>query len=196
MARARIKHTGTPRVGNAHFRCDKCGKDIVKGQDRYEWSFRYGGTYTRHVACGAPRPSELTQGRVGELYAGQEAIDDALAADVSAATTADGSDADGFESWRAGVVDALNQAAETARELGSEYETAAEAFGGAGENQERYEACDAWADQLEDAAGSAESEDVEEPEPGNDEMTMDEAIEDAMQRVRDHAEGARDGLEL
>lgn len=180
MARARIKKTGTPRAGNAPFRCNKCGEPILKGQDRYEWSFRYGGTHTRHVSCGAPRQSETTQGNTSQLYAAQEDIDDALAQDAG----------DDFDSWKSGVVDALNQAAETARELGSEYEAAAEPFGGQGPNQERYEQCDEWADALESAAGDAEGEELDE------DQDEDERLEEAMQRVRDHAEGARDELQL
>jgi len=176
MARARVKNTGKPRAGNDYHRCDKCGQSITEGQKRYEWSFRYGGTYTRHVSCGAPRQSETTQGNISQLYAAGEDVEDAVAVDEP-------TEVDDFEGWRDGIAEALTQAAETARELGSEYEAAAEPFGGQGANQERYEACDGWADELEDAASTVSGVEVQ---PVDD--PDDDPLADAIQEVRDAAE--------
>jgi hypothetical protein len=56
MARARLKNTGKAlgKRGRPAQQptCDKCGKPIEVGEQRYEWSFRYGGTYTRHAEQG------------------------------------------------------------------------------------------------------------------------------------------------
>lgn len=171
MARARLVNTG-----RAHKRpqptCDKCREVIEPGTQRYTWSFRYGGTYNRHEACGHPRPSELTQGAVGTLYAAQESVQDAM--------SFDGSTVDDFDSWKSDVAQALNDAAEAAREQGGEYQTAADAFGGAGENQERYEACESWAEALETAAGEVEGIEVDLSDvPGEDEDAEADKAEDA-----------------
>lgn len=209
MARARLKHTGKAlgRRGNPPKQptCRKCGEPIEPGEDRYEWSFRYGGTYTQHAHHGAPRLSETTQGSVSQLYAAQEAIDDALAADRA-----------DFTSWRDNVASALNDAADTADEMQQEYEAAAEPFGGAGPNQERAEACESWAEELRNAAEEVEGFEVEEvdeveeltePASHDDRVAHEEAVdaydtavqdaeEAAQGEVESAAEGASGNLEL
>lgn len=185
MATARLKPTGKS-VRRPQPTCRVCGETIEPGQDRYEWSFRYGGTYTQHASHGRPRPSETTQGNVSQLYAAQESVEDALAAD-----SAD------YDGWRSGVEQALSDAAETAREVGSEYEAAAEPFGGQGPNQERYEACEQWADELDDAASNVadqQPEDVDElerdPAPTDEEREAHEqAVEQAASDARDEVTG-------
>jgi hypothetical protein len=126
--RARTKHSE-----DGFYHCSKCGNDILPGQSRYEWSFRYGGTYRRHVDCGYPKQSELTQSKMGQVYAATEALEDFMLGEF----TVDD------------LQEALNQAAEEVRQVASEYEEAAEHFGNQGENQERYEALDAYADEIE-----------------------------------------------
>lgn len=192
MARARLKMTGKA-TKRAQPVCVKCGKTIEPGQMRYEWSFRYGGTYRRHQECGAPRPSELTQGRVGELYAAQEAIEDAL-----------GADRGDFDSWRDEVVAQLESAAEVATDLGGEYTEAAEHFGGEGENAERAQACETWAESLSDAASTIqditldedEKDEDAEPDADEDEDDGDDPRETAEGEVESAAEDAIGELEL
>lgn len=209
MARARLKNTGKAlgKRGRPAQQptCDKCGKPIEVGEQRYEWSFRYGGTYTRHASHGAPRQSETTQGSVSQLYAAQEAVSDALDAD----------DTD-YESWRSGVESALDEAADTADEMQSEYEAAAEPFGGQGPNQERADSCESWAEKLRDASSEVANVEVEEPDEieeladdaDEDDKTehaeaidkradeLEEAVTAAKDEVRSTAEDAIYDLEL
>lgn len=204
MARARLVNTGTAHK-RAQPKCDKCGETIEPGTKRYTWAFRYGGTYNRHEACGAPRPSELTQGMVGTLYAAQESVQDAM--------SFDGSTVDEFDSWKSDVASALTDAAEAAREQGGEYESAAEHFGGEGENAERAQACESWAESLEDAANSVEDIEVDLSDvPGEDEgedadpddstaedereSKLSDAIDNARQEVDSLADDAISSLEL
>lgn len=185
MARARLKMTG-----KAHKRpqpkCNKCGETIEPGQQRWEWSFRYGGTHTRHQDCGMPRASELTQGRVGELYAAQEAIEDAV-----------GGDRSDFDSWKSDVEQALESAAETARELGEEYREAAEPFGGAGENADRADECESWADALDTAASDVQSVEIADVENEHeDDAKESDARENAIGEVEQLAQDASGELGL
>lgn len=128
--RARTKH-----AENGYYHCSKCGNDILPGQERYEWSFRYGGTYRRHVTCGMPRQSELTQSKMGEVYAATEALEDLMSGEF---TLSD-------------LEEAVNQAADEIRQVASEYEEAAEHFGGQGENADRASDLEAYADEIEQA---------------------------------------------
>jgi hypothetical protein len=126
--RARTKH-----ADQGHYQCSKCQEDILPGQERYEWSFRYGGTNRRHVSCGMPRQSELTQSKMAQVYAATEAVEDLLATDF---------EEDDLRS-------ALETAVEEIRQVVSEYEEAAEHFGGEGENAERASELDGYADEIE-----------------------------------------------
>lgn len=209
MARARLLNTGKA-TKRPQPKCNKCGEVIEPGTRRWEWSFRYGGTYTRHENCGAPRPSELTQGMVGGLYAAQEAIEDAVGLPCAEDSV------EAFDAWKADVSQALSDAAEVARDLAGEYEAAAEPFGGEGENGERAESCNSWADALEDAASNVdsievdlsdvpdeseddESEDDDSEDDGSEESReekMSEAIENARGEVESAADDGSSSLEL
>jgi hypothetical protein len=198
MPRVRSYKTVKRPGGKPPHTCDKCGKPIEPGTQRYEWKFRYGGTYRRHTTCGMPRPSELTHSNKADLYAAQEAISDAMGNHPS--TT------DDFPAYAEAIAQTLRDAAEVARDTGSIYEQAAEPFGGQGENQERYEACEQWADELENAADEVESvavEDVErddypEGDDGTDEYdaAVEAAVEAACEEIDGHADGASGNLEL
>ena len=122
-----VRRTKT-KGGKHTYRCDKCGNEIEPKQVYLQWEFRYGGKYRRHAACGYPRPSELTQSKMGEVYAATESVDDILAGDFDEAE----------------IVAAMESAQETIQYVADEYEQAAEPFGNAGENQERYEELDSW----------------------------------------------------
>lgn len=140
-------YTTRKRRDGSNYTCSKCHKDILQGQKRYEWSFRYGGTYRRHVDCGYPRQSELTQSKMAEVYSATEDLEDQL----------QGND------WV--LEDAENyvqEAAEAIREVANEYEEAAQNFGNAGENQERYEALDAYADEVENSLNGISGFETEE----------------------------------
>lgn len=111
--------------------CGRCGREIKPGERYFSYSFRYGGTQVR---CSEhyPKQSELTQSKLSELYSAIEGAEEEMA---SAETVDD-------------IVTAVGSVEEVARDLASEYEEAAEAFGGAGENAERAEMLESYADEL------------------------------------------------
>jgi hypothetical protein len=57
-------HTKTRNRGGKHvYTCSACHKPVEAGESYFTWSRRFGRmgrTYYRHVACGRPRPSELS----------------------------------------------------------------------------------------------------------------------------------------
>lgn len=132
--------------------CGKCQTVIQPGEQYKKWSFRYGGTRYRCMKpeC-APRPSDLTQSKMSEVYAALENAQDALPATA-------------YED----LEELLREAGETASEIAEEYREAAEPFGGEGENAER-------ADELEGYADELQSFQPDEPE--GDEPTAEETEE-------------------
>lgn len=117
----------------SEYRCTKCGSTIEPGSDYFQWVFRYGGARRQHATCGYPTRSQLTQSLMSDVYAGIEEVEAA------------GDDMGSF-------ADALEALVETARGVAEQYEAAAEAFGNAGENQERAEALTGWIDDLDGKA--------------------------------------------
>jgi hypothetical protein len=167
----------------------ECGRLIATGETYYIFSFRYGG---KHFRCKDhyPKRSELTQSRMSEVYAAIE--------DFEATSAA------GFETV-ADVVSAVEEVANTSREVVDAYREAAEHFGGQGENAERADELEGWVDQLE----SFSPEELEEIE-FNEEEHEDEVKEksdaeglawsDAMQALRnqwedEHSNDAQETLE-
>jgi hypothetical protein len=174
--RANRGATKTKTCGATYCRVDEAngGRTIQAGQQYYTWSFRYGGTHYQHKVCGFPRPSQLTQSKIGAIYAAQEAAEDEL----SALTWEDaGKDAQ----------EILGPVAETAREVAQEYRDAADAMGSAGEEMEsKADDIESWADELE----GVQAEDWEEPDAGDkDAPTLEEAaqewVDDFISTVQD-----------
>lgn len=130
--------------------CGRCGKQIENGANYRYWTFRYGGKRIRcdRPEC-APRPGDLTQSKMGEVYNAQHDL----------GQLSDPSD----------VREALAAMAETVRDIASEYQQAAEHFGQSGENQERYEALDSWADELDRAASDLDDK-INEEDADEDEL--------------------------
>lgn len=134
-----------------------CGKEIQPGENYWTWSFRYGG---RQVRCTEhpPKQSDMTQSKMGEVYAAVEEAE----VDLVAATTIDD------------IKDAVQSVSEVAQQVVEEYREAAEHFGGQGENAERADELEGWADELgnfdpdtigedefdEDAVGEALSQEM------------------------------------
>lgn len=117
--------------------CGRCGKKIEPGDEYLSWSFRYGGTHFRCLDH-PPRRSELTQSKLGEVYAAQETAED----DINRIVI----DEDGaMEAIKEAVQAVIDQIQETA----TEYMDAAEHFGGGGENAERADELESWAGELE-----------------------------------------------
>ena len=144
-------HSQTRSTRGRAKRCGRagCGREIQPGEKYFSFSFRYGGTQVR-CSDHYPKQSELTQSKLSELYAAIEDAED----EMSSAESVDD------------VVTALSNVEEVAQNLASEYEEAAEPFGGQGENMERAEALQAYADELsnfspEEVEEEAECEDCE-----------------------------------
>jgi len=150
----RVTEQKKSRAG-AERKCGRCGKVIEPGEQYLSWSFRYGGTHFRCLDH-RPRPSELTQSKMAEVYAAIETAEDQL---------------DGCGDVE-DIKNLIEEVAEAARSVADEYREAAEPFGGAGENADR-------ADELEGYADELESFDPEEGEVWSDEDHMDEARERA-----------------
>lgn len=130
----RVRRFKKSNRGKTH-NCTKCRKPIVAGQEFYFWSFRYGGDRFKHVACGAPRPSELTQSLMGDVYASVESVEDILA--TESWTTDDVTSA---VEELVGVVDTTVEA----------YREAATAFNDQGPNAERADELESYRSQLDD----------------------------------------------
>jgi hypothetical protein len=130
-----------PRVNKARknragavIKCGKCNLMIEPGENYFFWEPRYGG---KQVRCYRhyPRQSEITTSKMSEVYAATEEAEDQ-------ASAYDGIEVSDFESMKQAVVDVITGVAE-------EYETAAEHFGGAGENAERAEALEAFSQEVD-----------------------------------------------
>lgn len=71
-------HTKTKSTRGKVYKCQTCSLDIEPGQDFYEWSRRYGRsgvTYRQHVACGRPRPTQLSSRKTAVLEEAVNAAD-------------------------------------------------------------------------------------------------------------------------
>lgn len=136
-----------------------CGKEIPKGEEYYTWSFRYGG---RQVRCldHPPRPSDLTQSRMGEVYTAIEEAEKRLVDET-------------FDSVE-DVKGVIEEVATVAREVADAYREAAENFGGGGPNAERADELEVWVDELEN---------FEPDEPEESEFNEEQAREKAREEV-------------
>lgn len=125
-----------------------CGHEIQPGETYFKFEFRYGGF---HFRCKDHYPlrSELTQSKMAEVYA---AIEDAETSIAQAEAVDD-------------VNASVQTVGETVSSVASEYRDAAEAMGSAGgENEEKADALEGWAQELEswEADVSADEPDFEE----------------------------------
>lgn len=164
MPRVRTK---TKSRAGQKYHCGKCGKAIKPKEKYYEWKFRYGGTHRQHESCGYPRASQLTQSKMSTVYA---AIEDAGDDIAKAETPSD-------------IADALDNCAESAREVASEYEQAMEAMGEAGANnsdwEERKSALEDFADSLDNAASEMRDHEVDDDDAEAEEPDMEALRTDA-----------------
>jgi hypothetical protein len=154
----RVKTVKKNNRGTAH--CRVCGEAIKPGETFYTWKKRYGGVSKMHTSHGYPKPSMLSNRKTAQIedvvqdFGGYDNIEDCQAA--------------------------LNDIAQTARDVGEEYTSGAdnmpenlqysptaEAMREVGDELER------WADELE----QWEPEGVEPTEPENEDETLEEAQE-------------------
>jgi hypothetical protein len=140
----RVERIRKNRAGKER-KCGKCGKVIQPGEHYLKWEFRYGGAHYRCTAH-PPRPSDLTQSKLSTVYAAIEQAEDELPTLASA---------DDIEATVQGVADVVTDVVE-------EYRDAAEPFGGEGENAERADELEGWAEELAGFdASEADSEDYD-----------------------------------
>lgn len=161
----------------AELACGKCKDPIEPGTEYRKWSFFR--QRTPHVRCMkpecAPRPSELTQSLLSNVLGAYEVLEDAVSGDFC-------------EDDAQSAADDLQSAAE---ETAGEYEAAAEAFNGEGPNQERADALNDFANEIDlDLSG----------EPGTVEDELKEgAHDDELREWADWRDGIRtqvEGLEV
>jgi uncharacterized phage infection (PIP) family protein YhgE len=135
--------------------CLRCSKPIKAGDAYYWFKNRLGRMSIRKVFCKAhpPKASDMTTSdKLSRLYAAQETLEEAIAA---ASCTSD-------------LVQALNEAAEQAREVGDGYRDSVsnmpenlQSSSTAQEMEEKADQCEGWADELESTASDIESDEWE-----------------------------------
>lgn len=140
----------TARQSTKDRRCRGCGGPIEPGNEYYLWEKRYGGPQFRHVPCGYPRPTELSNRKTAQI---EEAIQDA-----------DFSSCDTEEDCQA----LLENIAQTARDVGEEYRDSFNNMpeglqqGGTAQAMEQVaEELDSWADDLEGWSWDGQDDDIE-----------------------------------
>ncbi len=166
--------------------CGGCGKDLEKGAPYVWWAFRYGGKRKRCTAskC-APRASDLTQGKMGGVYAAQEGFEDWLG-------EWDGFDLDELRSELESCVDEVRQVAEEYTESAESIRETFEESPTAEECEEKAEGLESWIDDLEAAADQA---DEYEGELDDDDAPKDEKAADAWREaIVNEIEGALSDL--
>ena len=183
-------HTKTKSNRGAEYHCARCRKVILPTTKYHEWSFRYGGTYRQHEECGYPKPSQLTQSKLSEVYAAQESF------------SVEGMDEPDD------IASEMNEVAEAARSVAEEYREAVSAMnmeGSGNESEERADALESYADEIENVAGDIEGEtfEVEEAEEGVEKVEGAEpkdeqgrTREEWLQELRDNATEAVNALDL
>jgi hypothetical protein len=126
----RVNEKKKSRAGR-DYHCTTCGRKIEPGENYYSWSFRYGGT---HHACvdHYPKRSQLTQSLMGEVYAAIEAAETEI---QNAESVAD-------------IQSCLEDVGQSAEDVAGQYREAAEHFGGEGENAERADELESWAQEV------------------------------------------------
>jgi hypothetical protein len=172
----------TARASKKSRPCGKCHEQILPEQEYYSWAFRYGGRHFRHVACGYPPRSALTQSKIGEVYAAIESAEDELRAVLESGVAVGAEDE---------VHAILELVGEEAARIAEEYRDAAENFGGAGENAERADELESYARECD---GFSPTCDVPEVEEGEEADT--EAVEQYLSELCQEAQDVLDNFSL
>lgn len=206
------KRTKSTR-GKYEYRCRGCGQKIEPGQDFYQWEKRYGGPQRRHVACGYPRPSELSGRKTAVV---EDAIQDAQGelGKVTAALPVEWDiDSDGTEFDLTDVVEEirglLEPVADEAESVGDEYESSADNMPESLQYGSQAEAMRDVADRLREWAEDlrswepSENEHADLPDADKESEDWDEeawlsdandAVENAVSALTDEASTALDDL--
>ena len=187
---ARVKTKTRNRGGTKTYPCTAgCGKPIEPGETYFTWSRRFGRTgrtYYRHTKCGYPRPTELTSRKTAQV---EEAVIDAKEQVSNWSPDLESPDTDALTS-------ALSDAAQSARDVGEEYESNADAMPENLQYGSQAEAMRDVARELEDWATELEGWSPSEDEPVFDADADKQAKEDIFQewveKIRGEADEALD----
>jgi hypothetical protein len=135
-----------------------------------------------------------TSDKLSRLYAAQEFVEDALRGEIPLSE---------WDDYKAAVAEALNNAAQEAREVGEEYTSSRDNMpeglqnAGTGEElEQKAQSCEDWADALESAASSVEGMDAPEPDEPAEGEEADPDPEVPTTEIDDEASNAIGGLEL
>lgn len=151
-------HLKTKNKGIKHrrYHCCQCSDPIIAGQKYYQWKFRGQEPTRQHQTHGAPRQSQLMLGRLSEVYAAIEGLEDDLAA---ARKSEDISE----------LASAFETAAEEVERVRDEYQEGLDAMPDSlqssskgEESQEKIDALDTFADSISTAADDLGSVDEDE----------------------------------
>lgn len=138
-------NTKTKSKAGKAYNCNKCQKPIEPGHEYYEWTFYHARPSRRHVACGRPRESELTNSKLSGAYAAVEGLQDAIAA-ARKANSLDG------------IVDEIDTAISEIEQVRDEYQEQIDSYPNlAATAEEKVGELDDFLQELEEAKGAVES---------------------------------------
>jgi hypothetical protein len=198
MPRVHTK-TRSNRATKRPYRCERCREEILPGQRYFQWEKRYGGPRRQHVECGYPRPTQLSNRKTAQI---EEAVMDADLSQwqPSIPEEWDGS-TDSIDVDVEHLRDLLSNVAETARDVGQEYQDSFDnlpenfQYGATGEAlQEVAQELESWADEVEDFDPQSDEPDWperEEDEDGNPVSSDDEWREEVQEALDKWADDVR-----
>lgn len=169
--------------------CTQGTREIVAGQKYYRWGLRSPGArsgtlYYQHVACGRPRPSQLSRRKTAQI---EDAILDAEAAIAEWSVDLPDDDEDmPVED----VISILEDVATVATDVGAEYQEGFDNMPEGLQQGDTGQAMEAVAQELEEwASGLTESLDAgDSPDwPSRDDYLDDEDGQESLQDDRQHA---------
>lgn len=171
----RVHHVKRARKDQG--KCRTCGGEILRGH-AYKWiKFRYGSKQVKCVNCNF-RPSELTQGKMSQVYAAQENVEDFLV------------------QWE-GDLDDLTGEVESAidevRDVAEEYRESADSQRAHFPDSEVADECEEKADELDDWVGTLENLSLEpfEGERNDDDEPVDpDEFTEWMEAIKETVETA------
>lgn len=170
----RVTSAKKNKGGKKVYRCRRCGVTIEPGQKYYKYSFRYGGTYY-HCADHYPKPSELTQSKIGTVLAAIEAAEERLDAELSYDGPVEDFDSSEYESIAQEIVQEVVEAAEEVRD---EYQEALDQWEYGNEMlQERVDEMEDFVSELEGFDASAV---YDEPDKSDDREGYEDAVREAI----------------
>ena len=188
-------YTQTARSSKFDRRCLACGEPIAPGQLMFTWSPRFSGKQYRHVSCGYPRPTQLSNRKTAQV---QEAAEDALSAVAGWAPDLPETDNDQTE-LELDVSDLeslLEDAAQSAEDVADEYEDGVSNMPDNLQYSPTADAMNEVAQELRDWADNLRSPDFETTVYAEDDDDPDwqQAWDDAVEAARQVASDALDNV--